>query len=341
VPPELYDLADQVSLTPGEWIGIPIALVGAVFLSLGAHFQHKGVGLVQPGAEKMGTDKLGTSKLGTAKLGTAKLDLEESGSSALSLNQIMRLLARPSWVLGTALLGLAILFQLTSLYFSPLIVVQPLGALALVVTAFLTARVSGISLDAKSVRAITFCVVGIGMFVAIAALTAKSSPITETQLIVVLIILGVALTVFGVIFGVFKARIRPMFYIVGAGVLFGFVATLAKVVIGRIQTLVQLGFESSGVEWLTIACVVALLAATALGSYFVQTAYASGPPDLVVAGLTVIDPIVAISVGIIVLGEAAEAPLWAIISFIIAGALAVYGVFQLAQHHPGAAAKIR
>ena len=87
--------------------------------------------------------------------------------------------------------------------------------------------------------------------------------------------------------------------------------------------------------------VVALLAATALGSYFVQTAYASGPPDLVVAGLTVIDPIVAISVGIIVLGEAAEAPLWAIISFIIAGGLAVYGVFQLAQHHPGTAAKLR
>jgi drug/metabolite transporter (DMT)-like permease len=316
VPPELYDLADQVSLTPDEWIGIPIALVGAVFLSLGAHFQHKGVGLVQPGAEK-------------------------TGSSALSLKQLMGLLARPSWVFGTALLGLAILFQLTSLFFSPLIVVQPLGALALVVTAFLTARVSGVSLDAKSIRAITFCVVGIGLFVGVAALTAKSSPITETQLVVVLVILGVALSVFGLVFGFFRARIQPMFYIVGAGVLFGFVATLAKVVIGRIQTLVQLGFESNGVEWLTIACVVSLLAATALGSYFVQTAYASGPPDLVVAGLTVIDPIVAIAVGIVVLGEASDAPWWAIVLFIVAGALAIYGVFQLARHHPGANATVR
>jgi drug/metabolite transporter (DMT)-like permease len=316
VPPELYDLADQISLSPGEWIGIPIALVGAVFLSLGAHFQHQGVGVVNA-------------------------DVESQTSTGLSLKQILRLLARPIWVLGTALLGLAVLFQLTSLYFSPLIVVQPLGALALVVTAFLTARATGIPLDAVSVRAISFCVVGIGLFVGIAAATAKSSPITETQLIIVLVILGFALATFGVIFGVFRKRIKPMFYIIGAGVLFGFVATLAKVVIGRIQTLVQLNFESSGIEWLTIACVVALLAATALGSYFVQTAYASGPPDLVVAGLTVIDPIVAISVGIIVLGEAAEAPLWAIISFIIAGGLAVYGVFQLAQHHPGAAAKVR
>jgi drug/metabolite transporter (DMT)-like permease len=320
VPPELYDLADQVSLSPGEWIGIPIALVGAMFLSLGAHFQHKGVGAVN-------VDDSAPTSTGLV-------------STALSLKQILSLIARPTWVLGTALLALAVVFQLTSLYFSPLIVVQPLGALALVATAFLTARASGIPLDAGSVRAIAFCVVGIGIFVGIAALTAKSSPITETQLIVVLAILGFSLAGFGVVFGVFRARIRPMFYIVGAGVLFGFVATLAKVVIGRIQTLVQLGFESSGVEWLTIACVVALLAATALGSYFVQTAYASGPPDLVVAGLTVIDPIVAISVGIVVLGEAAQAPLWAIISFIFAGGLAVYGVFQLAQHHPGAAAKV-
>ncbi|MGV8969869.1 MAG: multidrug DMT transporter permease [Microbacteriaceae bacterium] len=316
MPPELYDLADQVSLSPGEWIGIPIALVGAVFLSLGAHFQHRGVGVVNAGSEL-------------------------SATTGLSLGQIVRLLGRPSWVLGTGLLGLAIVFQLTSLYFSPLIVVQPLGALALVVTAFLTARVTGVTLDPKSIRAITFCVLGIGLFVGIAALTAKSTPIGRTDLIVVLVILGVALSVFGLTFGLFRARIKPIFYIVGAGVLFGFVATLAKVVIGRIQTLIQVESESGGIEWLTILCVVALLAATALGSYFVQTAYASGPPDLVVAGLTVIDPIVAISVGIVVLGEAAGAPLWAIVSFMVAGGLAVYGVFQLSRHHPGAAAALR
>jgi hypothetical protein len=39
-------------------------------------------------------------------------------------------------------------------------------------------------------------------------------------------------------------------------------------------------------------------------------------------------------VGIVVLGEAATAPAWAILAFIIAGALAMYGVLQLAKHHP-------
>jgi hypothetical protein len=43
VPPELSDLTEQITLTPYQSIGIPIALVGAVFLSLGAQFQHRGV----------------------------------------------------------------------------------------------------------------------------------------------------------------------------------------------------------------------------------------------------------------------------------------------------------
>lgn len=318
--PELTDLADQVNLSPGEWIGIPIALVGAVILSLGAHYQHRGVGKVE------------------ASAAAASDVAEEVRKSGLSLTQLLALFRRPSWVIGTALLGLAILFQLTSLYFSPLIVVQPLGAIALVVTAIMTARTTGIKLDSLSKRAISLCVGGIAIFVAIAAITAKQQPITETQLTVVLIILGVALTVFAVVFGVLRSRVRPLFYIVGAGVLFGFVATLAKVVIGRIQTLFQVEFQTGNVEWLTISCVVALLAAAALGSYFVQSAYSNGPPDLVVAGLTVIDPIVAIAIGIIVLGEAAHAPFWAIPAFLASGAVAVYGVFLLSKHHPQASA---
>jgi drug/metabolite transporter (DMT)-like permease len=117
-----------------------------------------------------------------------------------------------------------------------------------------------------------------------------------------------------------------VFYIVAAGFIYGFVATLAKVIINRVQ--------NGNVEWLTILCGVALLAGAALGAYFVQNAYSSGPPDLVIAGLTVIDPMVAIGIGIVVLGEAAGAPLWAVAGFVVAGGLAVWGVLQLARHHP-------
>jgi hypothetical protein len=60
----------------------------------------------------------------------------------------------------------------------------------------------------------------------------------------------------------------------------------------------------------------------------------------VIAGLTVIDPIVAVSIGIIVLQEASGAPWYAILAFAVAGALAVYGVVQLSKRQPEAAARL-
>ena len=123
-----------------------------------------------------------------------------------------------------------------------------------------------------------------------------------------------------------RKRGQALFYIVAAGVLYGFVATLAKVVIERVK--------ANDFDWLTILTLVALLAAVAIGAYFVQTAYAAGPPDLVIAGLTVIDPIVAVTIGLTVLQEAANAPVWAFVGFGIAGALAILGVITLARVHP-------
>ncbi len=304
------ELTHAVSLTPNQALGIPIALVGAMFLSLGAQFQHRGVGKVGAHNEAAGA------------------------SNALSLHQMLQLLKRPSWVMGTLLLGLAIVFQLSSLILAPLIVVQPLGAAALVITAMVNSRVSDIPLTWAAIRAITFCVAGVALFVTIAAFTATSSPVSESQLVIILVILGVVTIAFGAAFGFLRKRFKAIIYIVGAGVLYGFVATLAKVVIDRIKTLLVFGSDAGGFEWLTMICIVALLAATALGGYFVQSAYASGPPDLVIAGLTVIDPIVAVCIGVVVLQEAAGAPLWAILAFIVSGAIAVYGVFQLAKHHP-------
>jgi hypothetical protein len=50
----------------------------------------------------------------------------------------------------------------------------------------------------------------------------------------------------------------------------------------------------------------------------------------------VIDPIIAVAIGVVVLQEASSAPLWAVVAFLAAGGIAVYGVFQLAKHHPQA-----
>lgn len=295
----LDDLAAEISLTPLQALGIPVALVGAIFLSVGTQFQHRGVGHFEGGDQR------------GARLG---------GSAML------RLLRNPAWVIGTLLLGLAIVMQLGALALAPLIVVQPLGAVALVVTAILNSRLANIRLDHRTIRAIITCLVGIGLFVTVAAIFAIERPIKDQQLLTVLALLVVALIALGFVWWVSRTRASAIFYIVSAGVLYGFVVTLSKIVINRII--------SGNFDWLTIVCGASMLVAMLVGSYAVQLAHASGPPDLVIAGLTVVDPLVAVLIGVTILGEAAETPPWAIIVFAAAGALAVWGVFQLAQHHP-------
>ena len=298
--PDLTELAAEIAINPRQAIGIPLALVGAVFLSLGAQFQHRGVATVEANTVEV--------------------------TGGLNPRQLALLLARPSWVFGTLMLGLAIVFQLSSLVFAPIIVVQPLGAVALVITSILNAWVSKVTLNRKSIIAICMCVGGVGLFVTVAAFTAVDKPVTDGNLVTILVVLGAVLLVFALTFVYLRTRFKAIFYIICAGVLYGFVATLAKVIINRAQ--------HGNFEWLTLTCVVGLILGAALGAYFVQNAYASGPPDLAIAGLTVIDPLVAVGIGIAVLGEASQAPSWAAIAFIVAGMIAIWGVFILAKYHP-------
>lgn len=298
------DVGDQLVgafQNPGLLLGIPLALAGAVFMSFGAQYQHRGVAKV----ERLSG---------------------QNGTSGLTGKQLGQLLTRPSWVLGTIMLGLAIICQLGALSVAPLTVVQPLGAIALVVTTLLNSHVSGLAPTKKSVIAIAACVGGIFLFVLIAAIFATESAVTDRQLITILIILAAVMVILGSLWAWLRKRMRALFYIFGAGIVYGFVATLAKVVISRVQ--------AGEFDVLTLSCLIALIAATLIGAYFVQTAYSSGPPDLVIAGLTVIDPMVAVLIGLIVLGEGVATPLWGLIGFAIAGAIAVWGVIQLARFHP-------
>ncbi len=295
------ELAEAIALDPKQFWGIPVALIGAALMSFGAQYQSRGLNKVE------------------------RLTGESAGSG-LSVKHLLGLLGRPSWVVGTLLLGLAIVFQVGALSLAPLIVVQPLGVVAMVITAVLNSRMSGVQLPKRAIVSLSLCVGGIVTFVAVAAFTAADRPVTDAKMITILIIYAVVLVIALAGYLVLRHRAIAIFYVVGAGVLYGFVATFAKAVIGR--------FMQNEFEWLTWVCVLALVTGGLVGMLFVQNAYSSGPPDLVIAGLTVVDPLVAILIGIIVLNEAAHAPGWAIVCFVVTGLIALIGVVGLAKFHP-------
>ena len=298
---QLSNLVGQISLTPYQAIGIPIALLGAVFLSIGAQLQHRGVSKVD------GTHAIGAK-------------------SGLSMGQLRLLIRRPSWVVGTLLLTLAIVIQLVSLGFAPLIVVQPLGVVAMVLTNVINSRVNGIAPDARVRGSIALAVLGIGIFVAFSAVYAFERALSEAQLLLIMCLLAAVIVVVVAAFVIFRQRLRAMFYIVAAGTLYGFVVTITKVLINR--------WQSNQVDAFMILCLAGLIVAALLGGYFVQTAYSVGSPDLVIAGLTVIDPLIAVAIAITVLGEADRFPPFALAGLAVGGALSVIGVVLLARHHP-------
>jgi hypothetical protein len=281
-------------------LAIGLAILAAVALAFGAQFQNQAVSTSR---EKHIQPKL-----------------------SLSLQELANLLIRPRWVYGTGLMFVGMLLQLGALSLAPLIVVQPIGAIALVITSLLNARYTKTKLNRATILAIGLSTFGVGGFVVTASQVAAQVELTDENLLRVLFLFVAILVAFAVLFFTIGKKAEALTYILGAGVLYGFVATLAKV---TIQRLYQMDYDI-----LTLIAVVSMLGAVLLGGWFVQNAYASGPPDLVIAGLTVIDPIVAIAIAIGILGEAQQATLGSGSLFSGFGLVAICGVYLLSKVHP-------
>ncbi|MEV4668533.1 multidrug DMT transporter permease [Microbacterium sp. LWO12-1.2] len=293
-----------MELESAPLVGIALALGSAVALAAGNLLQARGVRAMEAEAAR---------------------GVEGSKAARLVHNRF--------WLVGALLLGVTVLLQMGSLTFAPLMVVQPIGVAALVFTALLTALITKRKPSRAVVRAIAICVIGVAGFVTVAALVSTQHAITDGQLIAVLVVLAVLLIATGAIWLLGRrADTPPMLWVLLGGVYSAFVATLGKTVILRVQSALRAGgFRPDAAHLLTIACIVGIGVAGALSVYFVQRAHAANRPEVVVAGLTVIDPAVAVVLGIAILGEASGAAPWAFLALAAAGAVAISGVFALSK----------
>lgn len=118
-------------------------------------------------------------------------------------------------------------------------------------------------------------------------------------------------------------------------------AAPAAVAFGLVSALLRTGLEivargpDASLVWLGAAALVALAA----GGAGVQSAFRSGPPSLVVACLTVVDPIAAVGVGALALDERIATGPAGVLAAVTGGVLAVGGVLLLARHHPDVVAR--
>ncbi|MEV1121444.1 glycosyltransferase [Actinosynnema sp. NPDC049800] len=264
------------------WLAVLLAVLGAVFFAFAARLQHDAV--------------------------------RASGGAAL---RVLDLLRRPRWLLGLVLLVLGAGVHAAALGMAPLSVVQPVGVVAIGITAVLDGR-------RRELPAVAWTTFGVGAFVLLAAGSATSTAVVpEAEVKAALLALGL-IAVPGLV-GVLSTRpaVRALGFGAAGGVAYGFVSVLMRSVSQDVQ--------QGGLAWSTALSAAGIAAALVVGGWFIQHAYASGPPHVAVACLTVVDPLVAVGIGAGLLGEATRTSPLVGAAQVACAAIAVGGVVALAR----------
>jgi drug/metabolite transporter (DMT)-like permease len=281
-------------------LAIAFAVLGACCSALGAHLQHKGV--------RSATE-----------------------DTALRLRAVSSLLHNRSWLLGLVVLFTCAVLQILALALAPVTIVAPIVVLALPVVAVLNARSSGERLDTAAVVAIGASTLGVALFVALASGHASAVHFPTTAVLLAVQLTAGAVVLFGVGGALTRGLLRCVLLATGAGCAYGLVSVLVRDV--------TYTFQSTGLRGIPPLSITGLVAAFAVGSWFVQLAYASGPPDIVVGCQTVLSPLVATAFAMGLLDETANAGGWTGAGLLCGAAAAIVGVVLLARHHPEATSR--
>lgn len=250
----------------------------------------------------------------------------------LSLRRLSRIARRPGWLAGFGLAGGGTIVHAVALALAPLRLVQPIGVLAVPVAVLLSSlhsrRAPGRSVVLGGILTMT----GVAVFVAASVGGATGNPPPPGSTLPTTLVVGgivVALAVVGLAIG---GWLRCVACATAGATAFGLLSALMRVIFQEI---------GRGTPWYdpqVLGTGASAVAALVLGGWLVQQAYPSGPPEVVVACLTVVDPIVAVLLGALLLGEGADTPVgtW----FLLGGAAvaAAAGVLVLARLHPDAVA---
>jgi hypothetical protein len=241
---------------------------------------------------------------------------------SLGLRALRQMVRSRRWQAGTGLAVTGSGLHVTALSQAPLVIVQPIGVLSLVVTVLLGSRVAGGSIGPVVRGAVTCVCAATGGFVALTAVagtsTTGSLPVGPVLLVVAA---AGALTVLG--FGL-RGRIRCLAISTASALMFGSGSAVI-----RTATLIIGDSVAAGLGLAVLATVLMIG-----GGWAQHQAYASGPPSLVIATTTVVDPLTAVAIGIGIYGETASIPPAMIVAELILALLAGAAVIVLARALP-------
>lgn len=214
----------------------------------------------------------------------------------MSTSMFTSLVRNPIWWAGTATAVLGYAFQALALSYGSLLLVQPLLVSSLLFALPISARVVGERVTPAEWGWALLLTAGLGVFVLVGKPEPGGFEPTPTSWIVVAAIC--LPLVVGCIAGAARSLgdRRAVLLAVAVGVMFGLVALFTKLCTHRVETG---GFAAL----LTSPTLYLLMIVATVGTVLQQSAFHAGSLQTSVPAMLVLEPIVAVLLGILVLGE--------------------------------------
>jgi hypothetical protein len=274
------------------WLAFVLALAGAVLNGLGALWQNSAVRDKQ-------NDKL------------------------VGLRALLDLLRNRRWLLGQSAVIVGSVLHFGALAFAPVTVIQPIGVLAIAVTTVASARHEHQKLNVGAWVSLVAVVLGVGGFTSLAATNAQVTSVSDSTAVLIVVIVGLILMVLGLVGSIGHGLVRCLAFAAGGGVVFGFSSVVVR--------LAALAVEHQNLADFPTGSLIGAVLSIPVAIWFIQQAHASGPPNLVVAALTLTDPLIAVGIGYVALGEGAKTSTVATLGETFCFLLAAAGIVLLSR----------
>lgn len=257
--------------------------------------------------------------------------VDSGEQKTMGARELLRLIMKPLWLGGTALILVGGALHIVALMLGPVTVVQPVGILAVPWSIVIAARIHKHEIKVRIWVWVTLTIASLGMFTILSSMYASSHvDIHEIRLPLAIVAVGAVSALLAVAGHRGPKSLRCLAWAAAGSVLYGLASALIRVLTDFFFRRDWLG------NWLFWVAAVALVAAYAVGGWMVQQGYANGPAETVVGAMTSVDPVVAVMIGLTVLGEGGNLRPSIAAGMLVLGITALLGIWLLSHDHPDA-----
>lgn len=249
------------------------------------------------------------------------------GGQTMTRRQLAAMVRQPGWLTGMLVIVVATLLNLAALRLAPVMVVQPLGVMAIVWSVLLSPSSCRGRPGRDTWGSIAVIVTGLSGFTlcSSAVITAAESTPGLGRIIVGAVVCCLVGATLAAVHRLVPARLGCLMLAAAGAVLFGLTASLVR--LGFTLLACGQGFLSTPV----LLAAAGAMAASLVGGLAVQQAHALGRAEIVVAALTTVDPVVSAILGLAVLGEGKMASSSTVAAMSVCGMVAAIGVAALSR----------